>query len=139
MQGGWWALLPQRICGVRFLRSMCCWVIVFLATAIILIGCKASGRDAQLLGSWELDAGVGKVIVVYSDDHTYVMTGTGARSLSMTGNWRIDGNRLITTIKTSTLDETDVGKQESNEIMRLDDTILIIKDHDKDGKEEMRV
>lgn len=139
MQSGLGVLFPWFRNCVRCLKAGRGWVAaVIFATSII--ACDASGREAQLVGSWQLSAGMGTITISYSDDHTFVMTDTTGFSgglSSATGNWRVDGNHLITTDKTSTPNKNDIGKESEAEIVKIDNSVLILKERDKSGKEQM--
>ena len=81
-----------------------------------LSGCGPSGNAAKIIGSWKLDAGPATVTVTYSKDHTYVATMAGLANGSETGEWNVNGDRLIQKAKSSTIDAENVGKEEPSTI-----------------------
>ena len=99
-------------------------------------GCGPSGNAAKLIGSWKLDGGVATIMVTYSKDHTYVATMAGLANGSETGEWNLDGDRLMQKAKSSTIDASDVGKENPSTIVKLDDSVLIFRSRNKKGVEE---
>ena len=111
------------------------FVTMFLVLA--LAGCGPYGQESKLVGSWQINVGLGTGTLTYSKDHTSVTTITGLVGGSSTGEWHIDGNKLIETTRTSTIDKSSIGKQESSEIIKLDESVLIVKAKDRTGTEQV--
>ena len=111
-------------------------VVVACVALLFLSGCGAGGNTAKVIGSWKLDAGLATITVTYSSDHTYIATMAGLANGSETGQWRLDGDRLIETPKSSTIDASDIGKENVRAVVKLDDSVLIVRSRNKKGEEE---
>jgi len=71
--------------------------------SILLIGCQRPVEETKLIGSWQVSVTPSRAIIfTYNRDHTMAVTVTG-RKLSehaaVTGDWRLEGNSLITTMR----------------------------------------
>ena len=104
--------------------------LAILALVTLCVACTSSAvEEKKLLGSWELDIGVGmKAIVTYSADHTFVVSFRGIVTGSATGTWRIEGDKLITKTKTNTTNKDKEGQEDTNTIVNLGDEILVMKE-----------
>lgn len=69
-------------------------------------------------------------IVTYSKDHTVLasvqtdVTGTTA------GSWRVEGDQIITNVKSSTVKKANEGKEFRQTIVHLEKDLLVLKDSD---------
>jgi hypothetical protein len=79
---------------------------------------------------------VATITVTYSKDHTYVTTMGGLASGSETGEWNVDGDRLTDKPRSSTIDADGVGKESVHTIVKLDDSVLIVRSRNNKGEEE---
>lgn len=89
---------------------------------------EGARQERRLAGSWQLSGQMASGIMTFSTDHTWVMSitsflGGGSES----GDWKLDGDQLANTTHTSTIDKSSIGKTEVFQIVKLDDTILIMK------------
>jgi hypothetical protein len=101
-------------------------MVLFFILSGVLVGCDFIGGN-KIVGTWQASGFMSTITVTYSKDHTYLMTITSLRSSSQTGSWSINGNRLSTTTMTSTFNPADVGKQSTEEIVNLTDSVLTLK------------
>src|SRR5258708_932284 len=79
-------------------------VIGFAASvSFLLVGCERPVEESKLIGSWQVTVAPNRAIIfTYHRDHTLAVTVTGrklsARS-AIAGDWRLDGNSLVTTMR----------------------------------------
>ena len=105
--------------------------------AAILSGCGRSSSSSKLLGAWELDAGVAKVTLNFTKDGKWTATIAGLSSGSASGTWKLEGNVLVQKIETDTIDPRRVGTTDLDEIITLDDSVLVTKGKNRDGREQL--
>lgn len=111
--------------------------IATITLASSLFGCNSFGQNSKLLGSWKLDyGGFGSGVWTYSSDNTFILTAGGE---SLRGKWKLEGNKLITTAINSThsKDSNILGKEDTSEVIKLDDSVLILKAKDESGREQV--
>lgn len=115
---------------------MHCRFIIFgtVFLCFFFCGCRRS-TDDKLIGQWEAsfgtaDVGMATAIVTYSKDHTVLasvqtdVTGTTA------GSWRVEGDQIITNVKSSTVKKANEGKEFRQTIVHLEKDLLVLKDSD---------
>jgi hypothetical protein len=113
------------------------WILLLTCLALpIVSGCGPSGKAAKLIGSWKLDIGIANITLTYSKDYTYVAKMSGIANGSENGEWSVSGDRLTSKSKSSTIAAEDIGKEDVATIEKLDDTVLVIRSKDKQGKEQ---
>ena len=119
----------MRDCAIKFL--------VLGLTAFVFIGCKQSIHENQLVGSWKLENSVADARFTYYANHTWVMTIVSSDaqipSGSEFGDWKLDGNRIIT-ITRCTLDNIAGNTSEIGSIVKLTDSVLVEKTPDINGQ-----
>jgi hypothetical protein len=102
---------------------------------LLVAGCRSETAD-KLVGSWNLDARFAKGTTTFMKDKTYVQTVTGLTAGSERGSWRVDGNKLITTAQTSTLNKDAVGKDETATIVSVDEAVPVLEVENRKGETE---
>mgnify|MGYP001485709730 CR=1 FL=1 len=90
---------------------------------LLLGGCSRGDRESKLVGSWVLNLNQTTITVTFAQDHTCLTTFRGATTNSQSGNWAIDGGRLILALPS--------GGYETNTIKTLSDSLLVIKGVDR--------
>lgn len=108
-----------------------------LVVALSLPSCIPATEEVKLVGTWQLDAAIVKMDITFLEDHRYVANAKGLMMGSETGSWKIEGDHLITVTQTSTIDKTDIGKEDTDKIIRMDESVLILQTTDDYGKEEI--
>jgi len=112
--------------------------IATITLASSLFGCNSFDQNSKLLGSWKLDyGGFGSVVYIFSSDNTFIFTGGGE---SLSGEWKLEGNKLITTAISSTRSEDSdmIGSEYTSEVVKLDDSVLILMVKDEGGREKVQ-
>jgi hypothetical protein len=111
--------------------------LICIFSAIVLAGCKKSFQESQLIGSWQLGVHVADARVTYYPNHTWVMIMVSSDdrvpSGSEFGEWKLDGNRLIT-ITRYTFDNRVSNTSETGTIAKLNDSTLIEKTSSDNGQ-----
>jgi hypothetical protein len=111
-------------------------LVACIYAAFVLLGCEHSLQEGQLVGSWQLDIHVADARVTYYADHTWAMTLTSSNtdipSSSEFGDWKLQGNRLVTNTR-STLDNIATNMLETATIVKLDGSVLVWKVQDQSG------
>lgn len=100
---------------------------------LVLTSCKRSVAPTQLEGSWQWHGGGAQITWAYLKDHTWVMGVSGATNAALTGSWKLDGHRLTTTTRSSTLSDMAAPKEEVVEIQELDGSTLVVDSPDARG------
>jgi uncharacterized protein (TIGR03066 family) len=101
-------------------------------------GAGADDKDTKidgkkLIGKWTPKEGKEKFVVEFTKDGKMTFTGGGDKELKLDGTYKLDGNKLVMTMKFG-----DKEEKMTRTITKLTDTELTSKD-DKDGKEDTLV
>ena len=94
-------------------------------------GATGIETDSKLIGSWKFRVGRATFVRTYESGHLYYITQTGRAGASEVGEWKLDGDRLIQKPRSSTSAPDSVGKESVYPILRLDDSVLIIRAGDR--------
>ena len=116
---------------------MHCRLIIF-GTAfhcLLFVGCSRS-TDGKLIGRWEAsfgtpDVGMATAVVTYGKDHTVVASVQTDVAGTTGGTWRVEGDEIITNVKSSTVKKANEGKEFRQTIVRLEKDLLVLKDSDE--------
>src|SRR6266849_5162319 len=85
----------NRLCNFRVVRGLAASI------PLLLIGCERPVEEGKLIGAWQVDVAPNRAIIfTYRRGHTLAVTVTGRKlseQAAVTGNWRLDGNSLVTT------------------------------------------
>ena len=112
--------------------------ILVLALSLSLVGCGRSYRDADLLGSWKvvMTGGVQQTYT-FSPDHTFTIVTASSKDLRHFGVWTMDSGQLVITVRSNSF-TTPVTNRETAHIAKLTDSLLILKDRDKNDEPQER-
>lgn len=136
------ALMPQNV-GARILLGVAFTLLFLILPALQAMreqlkhGAKQSPPSAgvniaKLIGSWESKSARLKMACRYKRDNRYAVTlttvGAGQPGGGIEeGEWKLDGDQLKQTPTLSTIAGSEVGKESTHTIIRLDDSELIIQ------------
>jgi uncharacterized protein (TIGR03066 family) len=110
-------------------------ILVGVFLCLWLSACRRS-TDDKLVGRWEThfglaDAGIAKATVTYAHDHSVVAVVEGRKVGTTAGTWRVDGDKIITKVKSSTIKQANEGKEFRETVVQLKDDVLVVKDSDQ--------
>jgi hypothetical protein len=84
--------------------------------------------EASLIGTWELRGDDGVIVdIIYRADHSFIIESRSPPRRLGTGNWRVQGNDLITKVKTHMFPQLR-GRHVRQPIIELDSETLKIRD-----------
>jgi hypothetical protein len=125
----------KLFCG---LTSICP---VVALCSLILIGCGESANQRRILGTWKLETPSDSVL---SDTIEFGKDGTWSETYiapwgkdSANGTWQLSNATLVQITQANTTFKARIGKTERSPILRLDQSVLVLKKRTKDGKEEL--
>jgi hypothetical protein len=97
---------------------------LFAIFGIFLLACSARSNDAQVRGAWQYHEDSVTYNITFADNHAYVQTMAHVDE-PVTGNWRVEGSRLI--ITTGMKNDSQSPSSDTSEIVKLDDESMILK------------
>ena len=98
---------------------------VGITSVLLLSGCGRTDWENKLVGSWVLNVKQTTLTLTFAQDHTCLMTVRGATTNSQSGDWAINGRRLIFSLPS--------GVCETNTIRTLSDSLLVIKGQERNS------
>src|SRR6266550_3777778 len=108
------------------IAEMHCRFIIFGTTFLCFLfcGCRRS-TDDKLIGQWEAsfgtaDVGMATAIVTYGKDHTVLASVQTDVAGTTTGTWCVEGDQIITKVKSSTVKKANEGKEFRQTIVHLE-------------------
>jgi hypothetical protein len=105
-------------------------LLIGLAFALALAISACAKRQADVVGSWQMDAGIAKATMVLAAEGTYTETLSGVMAGSITGTWHVVGAELVQVVETSTIDENNAGKEFRQKIVSATRESLTLADSD---------
>jgi hypothetical protein len=92
------------------------------------VGAKSLPSEASLIGTWELRGDDGAIVdITYRRDHSFMIESRDSPRRLGTGAWRVEGNDLITDVKTHIFSQLR-GQHIRQRIVELDSHTLKIRD-----------
>ena len=116
-------------------RSIYISIFVF---GLSLFGCGRSFRDAELVGSWQFVSGGTAYTYTFSPDHTFTYSVVSSKDMRNFGDWAIRADQLVITLRTSSFSPIVVSNRAMAGIIKLTDSILILKDRDRNDEPRER-
>ena len=77
------------------------------------------------------DVGMATAVVTYGKDHTVLASVQTNVPGTTEGTWRVEGDQIITNVKSSTVKKANEGKEFRQTIVRLEKDLLVLKDSDE--------
>ena len=120
-------------------------ILTLLVLCLSLFGCGRSYRDAELVGSWQtaIPRGPGRSGITqtytFSPDHTFTVSVVSSKDLRVFGHWALQADQLaITARSNSFLPAIVVSNREMAQIIKPTDSVLILKDRDRNDEPRER-
>jgi hypothetical protein len=108
-----------------------CIYLSFLLFCLSLSGCGHSYRDAELVGAWQFVNGRIVYTYTFSPDHTFTYSVVSSKDLRNFGDWSVHADQLAITLRTSSFSPIVVSNREMAQIIKLTDSVLVLKDRDR--------
>ncbi|MGO8929995.1 MAG: hypothetical protein ACLQU3_24265 [Limisphaerales bacterium] len=109
-----------------------------LVFCLSLFGCGRSYRDAELVGSWQFVTSGIAYTYTFSADHTFTYSVVSSKDLRNFGDWTMHADQLAITLRTSSFSPIVVSNREMAQIIKLTDSVLILKDRDRNDVQRER-
>jgi hypothetical protein len=109
-----------------------------LVFCLPLFGCGRSYRDAELVGSWQFAGSGNAYTYTFSPDHTFTYSVVSSKDLRNFGDWAMHADQLAITLRTSSFSPIVVSNRETVQITKLTDSVLILKDRDRNDEPRER-
>ena len=107
--------------------------------SLFLLGCRRSYRDAELVGSWQIITTGGiRQTYTFSPDHTFTIVTASSKDLRHFGDWVVDHDQLAIIVRSNSFTPTIVSNRETARIGKVTDSILILKDRDRNDEPRER-
>lgn len=116
--------------------SISLFVLVF---CLSLFGCGRSYRDAELVGSWQFAYRSGNTCTyTFSPDHTFTYSVTSSKDLRQFGDWALQADQLAIVLRSNSFSSIVASNRETVRIIKLTDSVLILKDRDRNEERRER-
>lgn len=119
-------------------------ILTLLVFCLSLFGCGRSYRDAELVGSWQIvnprGSGRSGITQTYAffPDHTFTVSVVSSKDLPVFGDWAIQADQLAITARSNSFSPIVVSNREMAQIIKLTDSVLMLKDRDRNEEPRER-